>query len=195
MSAEEHFAEQEVEETAEAPAASAPPSTEGGEASQEEEDQEIAEMRRKVQEMREEAERIEKMQRQAEEAAGSSSLSSSSADARSIYIGSVDYGATAEELQAHFQGCGTVERVTIMTDRFTGHPKGFAYMEFTEEESVQNALALNDSLFRGRQLKVTAKRTNVPSFMLRGRRPRRPAFGYAYPRPRRSRRPAYHPYA
>ena len=39
----------------------------------------------------------------------------------------VDYGATAEELQAHFQGCGTIERVTIMTDKFTGHPKGLAF--------------------------------------------------------------------
>lgn len=36
----------------------------------------------------------------------------------------VDYGATAEELEAHFHGCGSVNRVTILTDKFTGHPKG-----------------------------------------------------------------------
>ena len=37
-------------------------------------------------------------------------------------------------------------------------------MEFVDENSVQNAVLLNDSLFRGRQLKVNAKRTNVPGF-------------------------------
>mmetsp|Transcript_25334 Transcript_25334/g.35057 ORF Transcript_25334/g.35057 Transcript_25334/m.35057 type:complete len:152 (-) Transcript_25334:37-492(-) len=150
-------------------------------------------MKRKVREMQEEAERIEKMQRQAEEAAGP--LSNPNSDSRSIYIGSVDYGATAEELQAHFQGCGTIERVTIMTDKFTGHPKGFAYMEFTEDESVQNALALNDSLFRGRQLKVASKRTNQPGFGRgrgRGRRPN--PYGRFYA-PRRARRFGFHPYS
>lgn len=38
--------------------------------------------------------------------------------------GQVDYGATAEELEAHFHGCGSVNRVTILCDKFTGHPKG-----------------------------------------------------------------------
>ena len=57
-------------------------------------------------------------------------MSSASSDARSIYVGNVDYGATAEELQAHFQGCGTMERVTIMIDKFTGHPKGFVFLFF-----------------------------------------------------------------
>ena len=36
---------------------------------------------------------------------------------RSIYIGSVDYACTPEELQQHFQQCGTVNRVTILTDK------------------------------------------------------------------------------
>jgi hypothetical protein len=36
----------------------------------------------------------------------------------------VDYGATPEEIQAHFQACGTINRVTILCDKFTGHPKG-----------------------------------------------------------------------
>ena len=37
----------------------------------------------------------------------------------------VDYSATAEELEQHFHGCGAVNRVTILCDKFTGHPKGF----------------------------------------------------------------------
>nr|XP_029482040.1 polyadenylate-binding protein 2-B-like isoform X3 [Oncorhynchus nerka] len=84
------------------------------------------------------------------------------ADARSIYVGNVDYGATAEELEAHFHGCGSVNRVTILCDKFTGHPKGFAYIEFSDKESVRTAMALDESLFRGRQIKVGVKRTNRP---------------------------------
>ena len=42
----------------------------------------------------------------------------------SIYVGQVDYSATPEELLAHFEACGTVERVTIVCDKNTGRPKG-----------------------------------------------------------------------
>ena len=42
----------------------------------------------------------------------------------------VDYGATPEELQAHFQACGTINRVTILCDKFTGHPKGYSFSSF-----------------------------------------------------------------
>ena len=65
----------------------------------------------------------------------------------------VDYACTPEEVQQHFQSCGTVNRVTILTDKF-GQPKGFAYVEFVELEAVQNALLLNESELHGRQLKV-----------------------------------------
>jgi len=84
------------------------------------------------------------------------------ADNRSIYVGQVDYGATAEELEQHFHGCGAVNRVTILCDKFTGHPKGFAYIEFAEKESVDASMALEGSMFRSRQIKVMPKRTNKP---------------------------------
>jgi polyadenylate-binding protein 2 len=44
------------------------------------------------------------------------------ADARSVFVNNVDWGATPEELQQHFATCGTVNRVTILTDKF-GNPK------------------------------------------------------------------------
>ena len=81
---------------------------------------------------------------------------------RSIYVGNVDYSSTAEELEQHFNGCGAINRVTILCDRYTGQPKGFAYIEFSEKDSVETAQALNDSLFKGRAIKVIAKRFNVP---------------------------------
>nr|XP_023494356.1 embryonic polyadenylate-binding protein 2 [Equus caballus] len=46
------------------------------------------------------------------------------ADHRSIYVGNVDYGGTAEELEAYFNQCGEIRRVTILCDKFSGHPKG-----------------------------------------------------------------------
>ncbi|MQM11629.1 hypothetical protein Taro_044538 [Colocasia esculenta] len=91
----------------------------------------------------------------------------------------VDYACTPEEVQQHFQSCGTVNRVTILTDKF-GQPKGFAYVEFLETEAVQEALVLNESELHGRQLKVLPKRTNVPG--MKQFRPRRfnPYMGYRF---------------
>jgi polyadenylate-binding protein 2 len=91
------------------------------------------------------------------------------ADARSVHVGGVDYATTPEELQQHFQGCGTVNRVTILTDRYE-NPKGFAYVEFLETDAVTNAIALTDSEIHGRKLKVNAKRTNVPGMKAGGGR-------------------------
>ncbi|KAA3458184.1 Polyadenylate-binding protein 2 [Gossypium australe] len=89
----------------------------------------------------------------------------------STWTSMVDYSCTPEEVQQHFQSCGTVNRVTILTDKF-GQPKGFAYVEFVEIDAVQNALLLNETELHGRQLKVSAKRTNVPGMkQYRGRRP------------------------
>lgn len=47
------------------------------------------------------------------------------ADGRSIYVGNVEYATTPEELQQLFQSCGTVNRVTILSDKFE-NPKGYA---------------------------------------------------------------------
>uniref|UniRef100_A0A8C5ZAK0 PABPN1 like, cytoplasmic n=1 Tax=Marmota marmota marmota TaxID=9994 RepID=A0A8C5ZAK0_MARMA len=84
------------------------------------------------------------------------------ADHRSIYVGNVDYGGTARELEAHFHHCGQVYRVTILCDKFSGHPKGYAYIEFATKSSAQAAMELDESIFRGRVIKVLPKRTNFP---------------------------------
>eukprot|EP00586_Coscinodiscus_wailesii_P020184 CAMPEP_0172496078 /NCGR_PEP_ID=MMETSP1066-20121228/81269_1 /TAXON_ID=671091 /ORGANISM="Coscinodiscus wailesii, Strain CCMP2513" /LENGTH=193 /DNA_ID=CAMNT_0013268173 /DNA_START=280 /DNA_END=857 /DNA_ORIENTATION=+ len=95
-------------------------------------------------------------------ASSSSGASAPKRDKCSIYVGQVDYSTTPEELLAHFEPCGTVERVTIVCDKITGKPKGYAYLEFQEETSVQNALKLDGSEFKERHLKVVAKRVNEP---------------------------------
>jgi polyadenylate-binding protein 2 len=54
--------------------------------------------------------------------------------------------------------------------RFNFNINRYAYVEFAEPSFVNAAVALNESLFRARLLKVTAKRTNVPGFSARGGR-------------------------
>ncbi|PHJ24947.1 rna recognition motif-containing protein [Cystoisospora suis] len=89
-------------------------------------------------------------------------------DRRSVYVGNVDYSSTPAELQEHFKSCGTINRITIMVDKYTGHPKGYAYIEFSSEAAVQNAILLSDTIFKQRQIKVVGKRKNIPGFA-RGR--------------------------
>lgn len=49
----------------------------------------------------------------------------------------VDYGATPEEIQQHFQSCGNINRVTILCDKFTGHPKGSVALALQRGKNVQ----------------------------------------------------------
>ncbi|KAF4010637.1 hypothetical protein G4228_002161 [Cervus hanglu yarkandensis] len=91
-----------------------------------------------------------------------SPLEKAAADHRSVYVGNVDYGGTAQELEAYFNHCGEIHRVTILCDKFSGHPKGYAYIEFATESSAQAAVELDKSIFRGRVIKVLPKRTNLP---------------------------------
>jgi polyadenylate-binding protein 2 len=93
--------------------------------------------------------------------AGATDADKAEADSRSVHCGGVDYATTPEELANHFQACGTVNRVTILTDKYD-NPKGFAYVEFLEADAVQNAVKLTDTEIHGRKLRVSAKRTNVP---------------------------------
>lgn len=116
------------------------------------------------------------------------------------YLWQVDCGGTAEHLESYFNPCGEGHRVTVLCDKFSGHPKGsvparqqgagggglreggsggarrpgvlwspgipgwpspalpaypsYAYMEFAAKSSAQAAVELDESIFRGRVLKV-----------------------------------------
>ncbi|KAI3400148.1 hypothetical protein diail_4380 [Diaporthe ilicicola] len=132
------------------------------------EEEEISAMKRRVAEMEEEAAKLREMQASLDNQAENAQESKTDVDSRSIFVGNVDYSASPEEIQAHFQSCGSINRVTILLDKFTGQPKGYAYVEFTEPSLVAQALVLNESVFKGRNIKVVPKRTNVPG-MSRGR--------------------------
>jgi len=151
-------------------------------------DPELEAIKARVRQMEEEAAKLKQMQsevdKQMTSPAGSASALNMSyeekveVDARSVYVGNVDYGATAEELEQHFHGCGSINRVTILCNKYDGNPKGFAYVEFADKDSVDTAMALDDSLFRGRQIKVLPKRTNKPGISTSNRPPRGRASGF-----------------
>jgi polyadenylate-binding protein 2 len=89
--------------------------------------EEIAAMKRRVAEMESEAAKLREMQSHLDPPADPSQREDrEDVDGRSIFVGNVDYGATPEEIQTHFAtGPGTINRVTILLDKFTGHPKGW----------------------------------------------------------------------
>ncbi|KAM4894682.1 embryonic polyadenylate-binding protein 2 [Sylvia borin] len=134
-------------------------------------DPELEAIKAKLREIEKEDERLKELQLEAENHLFMSSEAAlfplttkekMEVDQRSIYVGNVDYGGTAEELESHFNSCGQINRVTILCDKFSGHPKGYAYIEFEEQSSVKAAVELDESVFRGRVIKVLPKRTNMP---------------------------------
>lgn len=82
-------------------------------------------MKKRVAEMESEAAKLREMQATLDQQSESLREDKEDIDARSIFVGNVDYGASPEEIQAHFQSCGSINRVTILLDKFTGHPKGY----------------------------------------------------------------------
>ncbi|KAH7630357.1 hypothetical protein B0T09DRAFT_321646 [Sordaria sp. MPI-SDFR-AT-0083] len=141
--------------------------TAGDDANDDEE--EISAMKRRVAEMEEEAAKLREMQATLDQQHHELTENKEDIDSRSIFVGNVDYSASPEEIQAHFQSCGSINRVTILLDKFTGQPKGYAYVEFTEPNLVAQALVLNESVFKGRNIKVVPKRTNIPGMSRGGR--------------------------
>ncbi|KAE9399022.1 hypothetical protein BT96DRAFT_957409 [Gymnopus androsaceus JB14] len=127
---------------------------------EEAETKEILAMKQRVAEMEMEAKKLRELQAAAE--AGQQDVDTpmdseedkAAADGRSIYV---DYASTPEDIQAHFQACGTINRVTIICDKFTGHPKGYAYVEFAEPEHIDAALTMDNSLLHGRLIKTATK--------------------------------------
>jgi RNA recognition motif-containing protein len=76
-----------------------------------------------------------------------------------IFVGNLSYQTTQDELQAAFSAYGTVERVSIVTDRDSGQPRGFAFVEMTDGTEAQNAISqLNGTEMHGRALNVNEAR-------------------------------------
>jgi len=78
---------------------------------------------------------------------------------KNIFVGNLDFGATEDTIRSLFEAYGAVERVSLMTDRDTGRSRGFAFVEMTDSEEADRAIAaLNGSNVGGRALNVNEAR-------------------------------------
>ena len=76
-----------------------------------------------------------------------------------LFVGNLSFQATEEDLRELFSQSGTVESVRIVTDQFTGRPRGFGFVEMaTKEEATKAIEILNGRLFRDRNLVVDEAR-------------------------------------
>lgn len=76
-----------------------------------------------------------------------------------IFVGNLSYQTTQDELYAAFANYGAVERVNIITDRDTGQPRGFAFVEMTNRSEAEAAIArLNGMELNGRAISVNEAR-------------------------------------
>jgi cold-inducible RNA-binding protein len=71
-----------------------------------------------------------------------------------IYVGNLPFSATESEVRDLFAQHGTVETVALPTDRETGRPRGFGFVEMPQAEATKAIEALNGFTMGGRQLRV-----------------------------------------
>jgi len=76
-----------------------------------------------------------------------------------IFVGNLSFQTTQDELHAAFAQYGNVERVNIVTDRDTGQPRGFAFVEMPDQREAETAIQqLNGAEMNGRALNVNEAR-------------------------------------
>ena len=86
----------------------------------------------------------------------------------SIYVGNLSYEVTQEDLSSVFSEYGTIKRVQLPTDRETGRPRGFGFVEMETEEEEEKAIeTLDGAEWMGREIKVNKAKPRED----RGRRP------------------------
>jgi RNA recognition motif-containing protein len=72
-----------------------------------------------------------------------------------LYVGNLPYSANEEELQTAFSAFGEVTKVSVITDKFSGESKGFAFVEMGENADGDAAIkGLNGTTMGGRAIKV-----------------------------------------
>jgi len=78
---------------------------------------------------------------------------------KNIYVGNLSFDTTEDQIRSLFETYGAVDRVSIITDRDTGQPRGFAFVEMTDDEAASKAVeALNGTKLGGRNLNINEAR-------------------------------------
>lgn len=82
---------------------------------------------------------------------------------KKLYVGNLPYSTTEDELRSMFSEFGEITDVKLISDKFTGRSKGFAFVEFATEEAAQAALeAMNGKQMGERAMNVTVARPIQP---------------------------------
>jgi RNA recognition motif-containing protein len=88
-----------------------------------------------------------------------------------IYVGSLSYKATEEDLKQAFESFGQVESVKIIKDRYSGESRGFGFIEMNNANEAQSAIeALNGRELKGRKISVNEARPRSEGYRDGGRR-------------------------
>lgn len=83
----------------------------------------------------------------------------SQATNKKLYVGSLPYSISEDELRELFSSYGNIESVRIITDKFTGQSKGFGFVEMSNEDDAQRAVeGMNGKQISGRTLIVNEAR-------------------------------------
>jgi RNA recognition motif-containing protein len=94
--------------------------------------------------------------------------------AQKLYVGNLSYNTTEGALRTLFAEFGEIESINVITDRDTGRPKGFAFVEMATEQAAQGAIgALNGKTVDDRQIRVDRAKPQTD----RDRRESRPTDG------------------
>lgn len=76
-----------------------------------------------------------------------------------LFVGNLPWAATESDIRAHFSQAGEVTSVEVMMDKFTGRPRGFAFVTMGNAQQAQDAIAKTENIdFMGRPLKVNVAR-------------------------------------
>lgn len=78
---------------------------------------------------------------------------------KNIYVGNLSFDASESQVRTLFEAYGTVDSVSIITDRDTGQPRGFAFVEMPDDDAATKAMeALNGTSLGGRNLNINEAR-------------------------------------
>lgn len=80
-----------------------------------------------------------------------------------LFVGSLPYSSTDDELREHFAQAGNVTDAKIIMDKMTGRSRGFGFVEYETEEDAKKAIEMfHDQDFDGRNLLVNEAREQTP---------------------------------
>ena len=71
-----------------------------------------------------------------------------------LYVGNLPFTATEATVRELFAPHGAVEKISLITDRDTGNPRGFGFVEMSNADAARAMQALNGTDFGGRSLKI-----------------------------------------